>query len=108
MSITPFTLVFAGSLTVSQSEAIQASLLEALTGHACVEIDCSGAEDIDVSFLQLLISASRTAAAHNKNLNLSSPPGAVLSEAMNRCGFAVPAPGVTSLASLFDHGSALQ
>ena len=54
MPTPPFTLVFTGSLTVSQSEAVQASLLEALTEHASVEIDCSDVEDIDISFLQIL------------------------------------------------------
>jgi len=108
MLTTPFRVVFAGSLTVSQSEAIQASLLEGLTQHASVEIDCSGAEEIDVSFLQILISASRTAAAWNKNLSLSSPPCALLTEAMNRCGIPVPATGVTSLAGLFTHETVLQ
>jgi len=104
----PFTLVLAGSLTVSQSEAVQASLLDALTQHSTVEIDCSDAEEIDVSFLQILISASRTASAWNKNLRLSSPPSVLLSEAMNRCGFPVPASDMTSLAGLFNCESAPQ
>ncbi len=108
MPITPYTLVFTGSLTVSQSEAVQASMLEALSQHPCVEIDCSDAEEIDVSFLQILISASKTALAWNKTFSLSVPPGGLLSEAIDRCGFPVPAPGVTSVADLFSCESAPQ
>jgi anti-anti-sigma regulatory factor len=108
MPTPPFTLVFTGSLTVSQSEAVQASLLEALTEHASVEIDCSDVEDIDVSFLQILISASQTALAWNKNLRLSSPPSELLSEAITRCGFPVPASCMTSIAGLFSCESAPQ
>jgi two-component system chemotaxis sensor kinase CheA len=108
MSITPFRLVFSGSLTVSQSETIQATLLDALAQHSSIEIDCSDSEEIDVSFLQILISASRSAIACNKNLSLSSPPCGSLSEAMSRCGFPVPASGMTSLASLFCCESAPQ
>jgi ABC-type transporter Mla MlaB component len=97
----PFVLAFEGSLTISQSEPVQAALRDALNKHPAVEIDCSGAEEIDVTFLQILVSAGRTAVALKKNLRLSSPPAGLLADAISRCGFPVPASGTTSVADIF-------
>ncbi len=97
----PFALAFEGCLTISQSESIQAALLDALQNHSAVEIDCSGAEEIDVTFLQILVSAGRTAIAWNKSLRLASPPAGLLADAISRCGFPVPASGTTSVVDIF-------
>ncbi len=97
----PFALAFKGCLTISQAEAVQAALLDALQNHPAVEIDCSGVEEIDVTFLQILVSAGRTAIAWNKSLRFASPPVGLLADAIGRCGFPVPSSGTTSVADIF-------
>jgi anti-anti-sigma regulatory factor len=105
---TSFALAFEGSLTISQAEVIQATLLDVLQRHSAVQIDCSVVEEIDVTFLQILISASRMALASNKNLHFSSPPAGLLADAITRCGFPLPVSGMTSVADIFSVTSLAQ
>lgn len=79
-------LRFEGSLVLSNAEAIQRSLLSALREHPTVEVDCSDASEVDISFIQLLIAAQRMAAASGKRLALSNPASGVLCEALQRAG----------------------
>jgi phospholipid transport system transporter-binding protein len=94
-------LSFEGSLRAAQSEGVHRAILEALRDHASVVIDCSGADDVDVSFLQILIGAARTASAGRNDIRLASPPSGPLAETMRRCGFPQTALATTSLAEVF-------
>jgi anti-anti-sigma regulatory factor len=105
---TPFALAFDGGLTIAQADAIHAALLDALQNHSAVVIDCAGVEEIDLTFLQLLISASRTALAANKSFHFSSPPTGLLADAISRCGFAIQASATTSVAEIFSISSPAQ
>ena len=98
-----YTLALRGSLTTSRSEAVHAEVLEALRAHPAVVLDCSAADEIDVTFLQILIAAGRMAASWNKAISLSTPPAGLLANALARCGFALPVPAATSLADVFSH-----
>ena len=87
-----------GSLTIATAEATHAKLREAFGGASAITLDCSQATEIDVTFLQLMVSAQRTAARDGKSVHLAAPPGGVLAEALRRCGIA---PGTaTSLAEI--------
>jgi anti-anti-sigma regulatory factor len=97
----PNLLCFEGSLRAAQSETVQRTVLDALRTHASVVIDCSKADEIDISFLQILIGATRTASAWRKDIRLASPPTGLLAETLQRCGFPKAAPATTSLAELF-------
>ena len=97
----PYVLTLEGCLTTSRAEDIRNLLLDALRDHAAVVLDCSKADEIDVTFLQALIAAVRTALDWHKDIRLASPQSTLLVEALRRCGFSIPASGITSLAELF-------
>ena len=64
---TPYVVSLAGSLTTPRAQATHATIVAALSDHDCVAIDCAGASEMDVSFVQLLVA-----------------------ETLLRCGFAPP------------------
>jgi anti-anti-sigma regulatory factor len=70
-----------------EAEGVRSSLLNALKGGNAVEVDCTDATEIDVSFPQLLISACRMAADLGKTLVLSAPASGVLRDTLLRGGF---------------------
>ena len=98
---TSYLLTLEESLTTSQAEAVRDAMLDALRNHASVVIDCSGADEIDITFLQTLIAAARTAADWRKDIRLVSPLPPLLLNALERCGFPAPASDTTSLSELF-------
>jgi anti-anti-sigma factor len=61
-----------GDLTVQQASELKACLLEALNRARLVRIDLSGVEDMDLTCLQLLCSAHKTALATEKKLVLEN------------------------------------
>jgi anti-anti-sigma regulatory factor len=88
-----------GSLTTPNSEETHRAIRDALSGRQDLIVDCSEATEIDVSFLQLLASAARTAERARKSIALAAPPQGVLADALRRCGFAT-AERTTSLAKI--------
>ncbi len=80
----PCRLTFAGRLTVRGIDALHARLREALARHDAVTLDCGDAEAVDVSLIQLLVSAHRGAGGR---LRLATPLPEVLREALARGGF---------------------
>ena len=103
MSSGPNLLSFQGSLRAAQSENVHRTVLDALRNHESIVVDCSGADDIDVSFLQILIGAARTASVLRKDIRLAAPPSGALAETLRRCGFPQASLATTSLAELFSH-----
>ena len=93
-------LKLCGSSTTPQSEETHRAVRDALSGGAHLVVDCTEASEIDVSFLQLLVAAQRSAERSGKTIALSAPPQGALADALKRCGFAAAA-GTTALARLF-------
>jgi hypothetical protein len=82
------TLRFAGALTLPEAEAIRTSLLAGLHSEArVVELDCTDASEVDVSFLQIVVAARRTAAMKGKSITFSLPAAGALRDALERGGF---------------------
>jgi anti-anti-sigma regulatory factor len=80
-------LILAGSLTVENASEIRKKLIGALVGQdeivVCIEADAS----VDVTFLQILCSAHRTASKLGKSFTLRYPaPGNFLA-AIGNAGF---------------------
>ena len=75
-----------GPLTVTYADPIAADVLAALGAAEAVTIDISGATGIDVSFLQILIAANKTATRNRKTLKLAAPNYAMLEKEAARCG----------------------
>lgn len=93
------TLALQGSLTVNRIDQIHADVLAGLSSHQEIVLDCDSAEEVDITFLQLLISANHTAEELGKTVRLRSSPQGVLAEALARCGFTTSS--TTSLAQAF-------
>lgn len=82
-----YRLVFSGALTIQSADGVYSSLTEALARHAAVVVDCTAATEIDLSFIQLLLAARRSAQGSGKSVVLSAPAGGALLNALSRGGF---------------------
>jgi ABC-type transporter Mla MlaB component len=85
-------LLLHGAMTLREADAVRSRLLEAMSMHDTVEIDCSAVTGADVSFIQCLIAARRTAAASGKRLSLAAPAQGALLDALVRGGFLFSSP----------------
>ncbi len=73
-----------GKLTLQGIEGTYATICAALGGNKVVEVDCSDANSFDLSFVQLLLSARRTA---GERVRLAMPLPAALQDVLQRGGF---------------------
>ena len=81
------TIRLQGELVLRNAAETRVSLLTALTNDACsIEIDCTEVSGADVSFLQIVLGARRTAAIRGKSIVLSAPPAGALLDALQRSG----------------------
>ena len=76
-----------GDLTITQAENLKARLAAKLEGAQRIRIIISDVTAIDLSCLQLLCSAHRTAAAEGKQLILEEPLHPELCKLINQAGF---------------------
>lgn len=67
-------------------------LCATLSAGADVALDLGDIEDADLSFIQLIISARRSAQARGLSLTLSSPAPEPILQTLERGGFIGPAP----------------
>ncbi len=81
-------LVLDGALTVRNAGAIHDTLCETIMLCPIVSIDCAAADEVDLSFIQLLVAMRVSASAAGKTVTLSHPGGALL-DALTRGGFRV-------------------
>ncbi len=81
-------LTLDGALVLREIDGLHGRLRDALSRHAAVELDCSGAADIDMSVVQLLVAARRTAEASGRRLALvGTAPASSLATILARAGF---------------------
>ena len=66
-------------------------LITAIAENDAVVVSAAKATSIDVSVLQLLVSAHRSAGAAGKIISLHAPKDGVLRQALQRSGFVSPA-----------------
>ena len=90
-SLPSTTVKFDGALTVPNADALHARLVAALDRNEPVLLDLSGATDIDVAFLQLVVAAQKTASAKNIALSLRSDGAKLLMDEAARCGLSATA-----------------
>lgn len=75
------------SLTVEQADSLHGRLRDALEGEfKSVVIDLSGATELDVSCLQVLCAAHKSAARRKVDISLSMMP-ALVEQAVSAAGF---------------------
>ncbi|HYN37716.1 MAG TPA: STAS domain-containing protein [Rhodospirillales bacterium] len=82
---------FEGALTVREAHSIRDALSAALHSGNAVIVDCRDAADVDLSFVQMLIAARLSAAAHRTSFALAAPAEGPLLRVLNRAGLLDPA-----------------
>jgi ABC-type transporter Mla MlaB component len=78
--------VLGGALTLRTVEKIREDLLEMMQRHQALEIDCSAATEIDLSFVQLLLAARTSALSAGKTVALAHPASGILRDVLQRGG----------------------
>lgn len=87
--------------TLRTIDAAATALRDLLGQHSHVEIDCSAVSEADLTLVQLLLSARKTAEHDGKRLTLAAPASGALLDALARAGVLAAAdpfwlqPGVT-------------
>lgn len=82
-------LRFEDQLTVAHAQEAHARILTALANHASVILDVSAPEDIDLTFLQILIAANKTAKANGRRLLINAPADGMLFSKLRDAGLPV-------------------
>jgi ABC-type transporter Mla MlaB component len=83
-------LTLVGALTVRNIRQIHDHMRDVLRQHAHMRIDCQAASDIDLSFIQLVLAARRSAEAEGKSVSLAHPASGVLLERLTQSGLVGP------------------
>ncbi|MGB8602901.1 MAG: STAS domain-containing protein [Rhizomicrobium sp.] len=81
------TLRVADEANVRNIVEIHARLLDAYRNNAAVVLDLSDLGDVDLTFVQLIEAARRTAAADGKAITLAAPAMGLLLDTLERGGF---------------------
>ncbi|HWL18233.1 MAG TPA: STAS domain-containing protein [Bradyrhizobium sp.] len=80
-------LVLDGPLTLRTVEETHAKLLEMCACHASLDIDCSAADEVDLSFVQLILAARSSARAADRTIRLAHAASGALRDTLQRGGF---------------------
>jgi anti-anti-sigma regulatory factor len=81
------------SATIRTIETIRGELLAALESQPTLAIDCAALAEADLSLIQLLLAARKTARQSGKTLALAQPASGVLRDVLLRGGFLAAAGG---------------
>jgi anti-anti-sigma regulatory factor len=82
--------VLDGALNIRDVETLRRRLLDAVAENASPRVDCTGADTVDLSFIQLLLAARHSAHRLGKQLSLAAPAGGALRAALEQGGFVPP------------------
>ena len=80
------TVTFSGAATIRQVDEIADQLGQALGRSVSILLDCSGLDEVDFSFIQLVIAAEKQAARQGTSLALASPARGAPLTALAVCG----------------------
>ena len=83
----PFRVDLDGVQTLRNIQMAYERLNTALVEHQAIEIQCDGIAELDLSLIQLLLAAKRSADKSGKSLRLTSPAAGKLRAALDRAGF---------------------
>lgn len=72
--------------TIREAEHIKSLLLEALHEKQKIVVDCRAVDEVDLSFVQLVLSARKSAAAANKPLGVIPPPSGLMTDVLRSAG----------------------
>jgi two-component system chemotaxis sensor kinase CheA len=83
-------LALQGLQGVREAAHTAAEVLAALAEPGGLLLDCAGVTEADLSFVQVILAAHRSAGARGKRLALAAAPVASLRQALERAGFSQP------------------
>ncbi len=83
----PNTMLCTGEFTIAQAVEAKTSLLEALDAPQPITLDLSGITGADLTCLQLLCSALKTAEKNSSQIALNFESAPVILELLNDAGF---------------------
>ena len=86
------TLILDGDMTVQRAGELKTALVEALDKAACLVIDLGNITDADLSCLQLLCSAHRTALKSNKSVSLAENAPQLFWDIVKKAGYSCKDP----------------
>jgi anti-anti-sigma regulatory factor len=81
------TVEISGDAGLRNAREVADNLLKALAEHPSVAVDATSATSIDITILQLLVAARKSALASGKSLTLCAPADGVLRQALVKTGF---------------------
>lgn len=81
----PRTLTLGPDCTIRTTRALQGEMIAALAETPALTLDCAGVERADITFVQIVLSAARTADRQAKRLALANL-SAVTAAAFQRAG----------------------
>ncbi|MBR0830216.1 STAS domain-containing protein [Bradyrhizobium manausense] len=76
-----------GSLTLRDAKQVQGLLLDAISASREVEIDVSDVSSIDVSIIQLIVSARKSAEQRGRKLALATESNGAFRATLAKAGF---------------------
>lgn len=82
-------LVFNGALTMRTVTSNLTRLKRAVAERDVTLVDCHAAEEIDLTFVQLLVAARKTAERSSKKISLTGPAEGTLFDTLRRAGFVI-------------------
>ena len=80
-------LHLSGDLSLLNISGLHTRLLQALAEHRAIDLDTAAVESVDAGTLQLLVSATRSAAADDRSLRLAADADTPMGRALIRAGF---------------------
>jgi anti-anti-sigma regulatory factor len=83
-------LILAGAQGVRETPQCYADVAAALCAPGDLWLDVSGVTHADLSFIQIIMAARRSAGQRGKGLALCAPAAGALRDALERGGFAAP------------------
>jgi len=83
-------LALSGDRNVRQAARTHAEVLSALGKPGDLVLDCAGVTEADLSFVQIILAAHRSARAGGRHVTLIAPPEGTLRSVLERGGFAQP------------------
>lgn len=89
-SKTTFKIALDGNLGLRDVTALTEQFREALAKHPGIVVTSAGLTGIDITVLQLLVAARKSALAAGKTLTLEAPEGGVLAQFLIKAGFVSP------------------
>lgn len=89
------------AVTIRNIEAVHADILGGLTTAQRIEIDCTDLAEADLSLVQLLVAARKSAARRGISLALTHPTSNALRDILKRGGLLPPGPGDLTDGDLF-------